>query len=145
MKKIIYIFYLFLIFLGCKETFAQNTICKISSSLNSSDTFKVKGHIRSIIMRFGDDPRLMYMQKNGILKIRDFQSSVEFKINGCNKYYNFYYEVKPENKNKIPDFNNLRPSQEFIFTCIIFNDKNIPPSYYKGEPFVIIKKIEKAN
>ncbi len=130
-----------------QTTFAQNR-CDIShlfNLTNQSDTIVVKGTIRSIKMRFGVDSSLVYMEKKNILKIKNFNSSIEFKIEGCRNYHDFYFEVKCESQKKIEYLNNFTPSQLFNFTCIIFNDKNIPKGYIKDEPFIIITNIRKAD
>jgi hypothetical protein len=146
MKKLIIELSLALIMIG-QTTIAQNR-CDIShlfNLTNQSDTIVVKGTIQSIKMRFGVDSSLVYMQKKNILKIKNFNSSIEFKIEGCRNYHDFYFEVKCESQKKIEYLNNFKPSQLFNFTCIIFNDKNIPKGYIKDEPFIIITNIRKAD
>ena len=147
MKKLIIELSLALIMIG-QTTIAQNR-CDIShlfNLTNQSDTIVVKGTIQSIKMRFGVDSSLVYMQKKNILKIKNFNSSIEFKIEGCRNYHDFYYEIEQKNKVKMITYlNGFQQTQKFIFTCVIFNDKNIPKGYIKDEPFIIIIKIKKAN
>lgn len=104
-----------------------------------NDTMIVKAkYLGEVMIPENSDKFLLLLDSKGILKSKDYHSSIQFKIDGCNQTYNLLKYDKGCLK-----CDNLNYNQNIILTCVVLPYNSL--SKLKSEPPVIVINIKKSD
>ncbi|MBK0384566.1 hypothetical protein I5M32_16520 [Pedobacter sp. SD-b] len=110
-----------------------------NSTKKSNDTVIIKAnYLGEVMLPKKSDSFLLLLEKKGVLNSKDFNSSIQFKIQGCNQNYNLLKFDKG-----CLNCDNLMYNQKVLLTCIILPFNNL--SKLKSEPPVIVIKVIKLD